>query len=151
MLLFKILGIFLIVVTCATVGFLKSFSIKTRCKKLSSFYERLNTLYEYVESGGCELEKALKNSFFACDFLSFQKDGIYCYDNDLTKEDKALIDEFFLSLGHSVKKVECDRIKEFATTVKTRLKQAENEAAQKSKIYQTLGICTGLALGVFFI
>ncbi|MBR5472572.1 MAG: stage III sporulation protein AB [Clostridia bacterium] len=151
MLLFKFLGIFLIVCSCATVGFLKSFSVKARYKKLSCFYERLNTLYEHVESGGCELEKALKNSFLTCDFLTFQNNRIYCRDNDLTKDDKSLIDEFFLSLGYSVKKIECDRIKAFAITLKTRLKQVENEATQKSKIYQTLGICTGLALGVFFI
>ncbi|MBQ8267108.1 MAG: stage III sporulation protein AB [Clostridia bacterium] len=151
MLLFKISGIFLIVIVCGAAGFLKSLSIKNRSKKLSAFCDGLNTLYEYIEQGGCELSIAIKNSFSKCVFLQHKNGRFLCLDNDLTDDDKTMINGFFNTLGLSVKKAECDRINGFKLKMKTHLKEAENDVLQKSKIYQTFGICIGLAIGILLV
>ncbi|MBQ8739932.1 MAG: stage III sporulation protein AB [Clostridia bacterium] len=151
MLLFKISGIFLIVIVCSAAGLLKSLSIKNRSKKLSAFCDGLNTLYEYIEQGGCELDIAIKISFSKCVFLQHKNGRFLCLDNDLKGEDKAMIDGFFDGLGSSAKKAECDRINSFKLKMKTHLKEAENDVSQKSKIYQTFGICIGLAIGILLI
>lgn len=151
MFVIKLFGIFLIVITCVAVGFLKSLSIKNRSKKLSAFWDGLNTLYEYIEQGGCELDIAIKNSFTQCGFFSYRNGRFLCLDNDLNSEDKAMIDGFFEGLGLSAKKAECDRINGFKFKMKTHLKEAENDVLQKSKIYQTFGICIGLTIGILLV
>ena len=147
----KLFGIFLIVTASAAAGFLKSLSIKNRCKKLSLFYDGLGTLYEYIENGGCELDIAIKNSFLKCAFLQHKNRRFLILDNDLTACDKAMIDSFFDTLGLSAKKAECDKINGFKLKIKMQLKYAEKDVSQKSKIYQTFGICIGLVVGILLI
>ena len=151
MLLVKLLGIFLVVISCSVAGFLKSLSIKNRGKKLSIFCDGLNTLYEYINQGGTELFSAIQNSFSKCNFLCCENHKICCEDGDLSHEDKAIINSFFASLGHSAKKAECDRISTCKITMQKRLKDAENDTFQKCKIYQTFGVCIGLAVGILLI
>ncbi len=151
MLTFKVLGMLLIVSACSMIGFLKGQTLKNRCKKLSLFCGGLNVFYEYIQQGGCELDKAIKSSFDKCDFIYSSNGDTFCYDNDLSPADKAIIDEFFMSLGRSAKKSECDRIRLCEINMQKRLAEAENEKAQKCKIYGTFGVCIGLAIAVLLI
>lgn len=146
----KLLGIILIVISSSFIGFSKSYALSARYKKLSLFYDGINTLYEYIEQGGCELNIVIKNSFSKCAFLSRESDKLLCFDADL-KKDKALIEEFFVCLGTCTKRVECDRINAFRQKIKTHLKEAQNDILQKSKIYQTFGICIGLTVAILLI
>ncbi len=151
MLTIKLLGIALVVFTSSLIGFLKSRSLVARCKKLSLLCDGINALYEHIDGGGIELACAIKSSFSKCDFLRFENGRTLCSDNDLNGEDKRAVDSFFLSLGSSAKRLECDRINNFRLKIKTSLKEAENDASQKSKIYQTFGICIGLTVGILLI
>lgn len=147
----KITGIILLVAVCSMWGFLKSFSLNARCKKMSAFCDGLDTLYVHIEQGGCELDAAIKNSFCKCDFITVEKGKALCKDSDLTFDDKAVINDFLSSLGKSAKKAECDRIISFSHSIKKRLNDAECDAVQKSKLFKTFGVCIGLALGVLLI
>ncbi len=151
MLAVKLSGILLLITVCSMLGILKGISIKQRCKKLSLFCDGLDTLYEHIEQGSCELEKAIKISFAKCDFLYHLNGNTFCYDNDLKPQDKTIIDELFLSVGSSAKKAECDRIRLCGITMQKRLKEAEDDREQKCKIYSTFGICIGLGLAVLLI
>lgn len=151
MLAVKAAGVILIVISCSMAGFLKSRCVLARVKKMSLFCDGLELLFEYIEQGNCELKTAFKTAFSKCGFLTFEKNNAVCRDNDLTVEDKILINEFFCSLGTSAKKAECDRINNFKIKMKTHLKDIETNMAQKSKIYQTFGICIGLTLGILLI
>ena len=150
MLTVKLVGIILIIASSTFIGFLKSHSLAARCKKLMLILDDTNTLYEYIEQGGVTLDSAIRYSFSNCDFLSYENGKILCFDNDL-KGDAAEIEDFFMCLGTSVKKTECDRINSFKQKMNTRLKEAENNVVQKSKIYQTLGICIGLTIAILLI
>ena len=108
-------------------------------------------LYEYIEQEGCELSVAIKNSFSKCDFLSFEKQKIHCNDNDLQAEESQEIENFFSCLGSSVKKTECDRIVDFKLKIQKIYTAAENDVSQKCKVYQSIGICIGLAVGILLI
>lgn len=147
----KLCGVLLVILSCSTAGFLKSRCVLLRVKKLSLFCDGLDQLFEYVQQGNCELKTALKTAFLKCEFLSFQNTNVLCCDNDLNSDDKALINDFFSLLGASPKKAECDRISNFKLKMRTHLKDAESDMSQKSKIYQTFGICIGLALGILLI
>lgn len=151
MFLFKFSGIILIVVACGVAGFLKSFSIKSRYQKLSAFCDGLDLLYEYVELGECELDKAVKNAFYKCDFIHSNNQKTLCKDCDLTCDDVQAINSFFASLGFSSKKAECDRINSCRIMMKKRFKDAEHDVTQKCKLYQTFGVCIGLTIGILLI
>ncbi len=147
----KIVGILLIIICCSMAGYLKSCHVKNRVKKLSLIYDGVQLLFEYIQQGKCELEKAVRKSFFKCGFIKFEKQNIFCSDFDLNVNDIKIVNEFFDSLGYSTKKAECDRIKAFSLVVQKRLNEAESERAQKSKIYQTFGVCIGLLIGILLI
>ena len=149
--LLKTLGVILIVLSCSAAGFLKSYSVLARGKKLSLFCEGLDLLLEYIEQSKCELGFALKTAFLKCDFLSFDNTYVKCCDSDLNVEDKALINDFFSSLGSSAKKIECDRIKSLKNIMINRAQQAIKETPQKCKLWQTFGVCTGLTIGILLV
>ena len=60
------------------------------------------------------------------------------------------------ALSDRVKTVMCDevfldRIKGFKLKMETYLKESENDALQKGKMYQTFGVCIGLAIGILLV
>lgn len=151
MMIFKLLGIAMITLSSALIGFFKSKSLMARCKKIELIYDGIEILYGYINQGGCELDYALKNSFSKCDFLHMEKERYSCDDKDLTSDDKSLINNFFKEIGNSVKSVECDRINAFKLKIKTKFNDAQKSCAQKCKVYQTFGICAGLIIGILLI
>ena len=150
MYLIKIFGVLLIVICSTLIGTIKSKSLHKRHKKLSLLLDGVNTLYNHIEQGEFELKTAIKNAFCKCRFLNFSGLKVLCEDSDL-KKDKTLIEDFFASLGRATKKIECEHINHFAIKLKSGLKDAENDVINKCKIYQILGICSGLVLGILFI
>lgn len=151
MLLIKVSGLILVMLSSVMFGFLKSKSLVLRSKKLFLILEGTDMLYEHIEQEGCELYQAVEKSFFQCDFLSFGNNS-FSFCEDYLKSDEAQeIKAFFASLGSSVKKAECDRIINFKLKIKKFYEMAEKDALQKCKIYQTFGICIGLALGILLI
>ncbi|MBR3969193.1 MAG: stage III sporulation protein AB [Clostridia bacterium] len=152
MMIFKLLGLVMITVSSAIIGFLKSRSLTARRKKIELVYDATGILYEYINQGGCELDYAIKEAFTKCVFLQVEKGKYSCDgDRDLTDEDKALINDFFKGIGRSVKSVECDRINAFSTKIKSKLNDAQKDCEQKCKVYQTFGVCAGLIIGILLI
>ena len=150
--LFKFFGVVMIIASSALIGFLKAKSLVSRCKKLELVYDGTKRLYECINSGVVELESAMKNSFHNCDFIFINNGKFYCDgDNDLTADDKLLINSFLKEIGSSVKTVECDRISAFNLKLKSKLADAQKNCAQKCKVYQTFGVCTGLVIGILLI
>ena len=147
----KLLGILLIVASCSLAGFLKSRRVHNRAKKLRALCDGTALLFEYIEQGKYELERAVKKAFLKCEFINFEKQNSICADRELTDEDNRLITDFLKSLGFSSKKADCDRIKAFGLCLEKRLNEAYTEMTQKSKIYQAFGVCIGLAVGILLI
>ena len=150
MYLIKTFGVLLVVVCCSLIGVLKSNLLRRKVNKLSIFLDGVNALYNYIEQGEFELKTAIKNAFSKCLFIDFSGQKVVCDDVCLKKE-KPLIEEFFKHLGLSTKKIECDYINHFKIKVQACLKDAENDALNKCKIYQILCVCSGLVLGILLI
>lgn len=150
MFIIRLFGVFLVVVASSFFGFLKSNSLTQRYKKLLQLSDCVNTLYNYIEQGGFELDFLVKNVFLKCKFLTFNGSAIECNDGDLEK-DKEFIEGFFARLGNSTKKVECDQISHFILRLKSVLSDAKNDVTQKCRVYQTLGVCAGISIGILLI
>lgn len=150
MLIFKISGAVLVVISSAYIGFLKCNSMCLRHRKLLLFMDGVNTLYNCIKQGEFDLKTAIKNSFSGCEFLLLNNPKIQCNDVDL-KKDKALIEDFFITLGHSTKMVECERISIFKLKLKSNINEALNEIEQKGRLYKILGVCVGIVIAIFLI
>lgn len=147
----KFTGVLFIIISTSLIGFLKSRSLNLRVKKLLRLSGGLSLFYEYVEQGSFEIYTAVENAFKDCDFLQIKSNNIICTDCDLAPDEQNEINSFFKSLGSGFKKEECDRIKNFELYIKKHLKTAENDVRQKCRLYQTLGVCLGLMLGILLI
>ncbi len=150
MFVIKFVGVVLIVISGAFIGFFKSNKLVRRQEKLLLFSDGVNELHNYIDQGELELRSALDKAFSKCNFLKFKDCNILCDDNDL-KNDKRLIEDFFAQLGYSSKKLECDRIDLFKLKLKSKLNEAHNDVVQKCRIYITLGICFGLIVGILLV
>ncbi len=146
----KLVGATLIVISSAFIGLLKSYALASRCKKLSLFFDGVNTLCESIEQSGDTLDIIIKNSFSKCGFLKCENGVFRCYDEHL-KKDRSLIEEFFKTLGFLPKKIECDRINNFKIKLKTHINEAEDAYRQTGKVYGALGICAGLTIAILLI
>ena len=151
MLVVKLFGVLLVVFVSAVMGFLKSRSLVKRSTKLALLSDGVNLLFEYIEQEGCELDEAVQKSFNKCDFLNFKNGVKINCDADLSDEDKIETENFFAQLGTGTKKAECDRIVNFKLKINNLHNDAEKEASQKCRIYQTFGICIGLSIGILLI
>ncbi len=151
MIMFKLMGIVMIVFSSSMIGFFKSKSLVARHKKLQQIYDAVCVLYNHINQGDYELEKALENSLAKCGFLHVKNGEYICDDNDLTQDDKLIIKSFFSEIGSSVKSVECERINAFKLKIKSQLGFAQSDCHNKCKIYQTLGVCAGLVIGILLI
>ena len=151
MIMFKLMGIVMIVFSSSMIGFFKSKSLMTRHKKLQLIYDAADILYNHINQGDYELKKALENSFAKCGFLHVKNSEYICDDNDLTQDDKLIIKAFLSKIGSSVKSVECERINAFKLKIKSQLGFAQSDCHNKCKIYQTLGVCAGLVIGILLI
>ncbi len=147
----KVAGIIICVLSATLFGFLKGVSLKSRVKKLRQLSLALDTLYEHINYGEIPLEEALKKSFYSCDFIKLRGFSVTFQDSDFDAEERQIINEFFVCLGRSGKKAECERIKATAAILRKKEIQANNTVAEKAKLWQTGGVCIGLTIGILLI
>ena len=147
----KLTGIITVLLSCSLIGFYKSFSLKQRLIKIQSLTAALNTLYEHINYGDKELPEAMKFLTAQCPFLEISGGAAYCQDSDLTDEENKLINDFFLTLGRNGKQAECERIKAFKGILADRKSTLQQDSAQKSRLWQTGGVCIGIAAAIMMI
>lgn len=147
----KIIGIIGVVLSLSGFGFLKASLLSRRVSKLRLILEGLQILTELISYSGEEIERALIKSFPSCAFITIKNRRAVCEDMELTAEDKRIINDMFSRLGSGEREVELNRIELCRGLIELQLKSAQDEYSQKSKIYKALGVCSGLAVGIFIL
>lgn len=147
----KILGIIGVILSLSGFGFLKANSLSHRVTKLKLICEGLQILSELISYSGEEIERALIKSFSSCPFITVKNRRAVCEDTELAAEDKRIINDMFSRLGSGDREAELNRIELCRGLIELQLKSAQDEYQQKSKIYKALGVCAGLAAGIFIL
>ena len=147
----KFAGVITVLLSCALFGFYKGFSIRQRLIKIQKLTAALDSLYANIKYGEKELPEAFKFLSLQCPFLQIKGGAAHCRDNDLTTEENTLINDFFDSLGSNAKQAECERITAFKEMLEIKLAQARTECLQKSRLWQTGGVCIGIAAAIMMI
>lgn len=149
-LLFKIAGLAVIFCVCAMGGFHKSRTIRKRAQRLSSVYRSMTVLAERIKTGAGEVGVILPLCFE--EGLVYMEDGKICFDSCfLEKGDIDLLNEFFGDLGAEDKDSEYERTRLFAELINKQAREAEMNAENLCKLYNTLGISAGVFICIFFL
>lgn len=148
--LFKGLGLITVFSACAVIGFLKSFALKKRHKKLCSIYRSMSDLRERIRMGTGEIENLV--------YLSFGGDTVSICEGKavidimyLEKADTAVLEEFFKDLGMSDREAECERVGLYMALIEKKCGDAEKKCAELCRLYSSLGILCGLFICIFFL
>ena len=148
--LFKVLGLITIFCACALTGFLKSFALKKRHKKLFGVYRSMSDLRERIRMGTGEIGRLVS--------LCFGEDTVRLSDGKavintmyLEKADSEVLEEFFRDLGMSDSESECERIGLYMSITEKKCGEAEKKCVELCRLYSSLGILCGIFICIFFL
>ena len=148
--LFKISGVITVFTVCSMAGFLKSFGLKKRHKKLLAIYRSMSDLRERIRMGGGEIERLV--------YLCFEEDTASISEGKaiinamyLKKADVEILEEFFRDLGMSDSDSEYERTGLYMSIILKISDEAEKKCGELCRLYSSLGILCGLFICIFFL
>ena len=148
--LFKISGVITVFTVCSMAGFLKSFGLKKRHKKLLAIYRSMSDLRERIRMGGGEIERLV--------YLCFEEDTSSISEGKaiinamyLKKADVEILEEFFRDLGMSDSDSEYERTGLYMSIILKISDEAEKKCGELCRLYSSLGILCGLFICIFFL
>ena len=148
--LFKILGVITVLSACSLAGFLKSFGLKKRHKKLLAIYRSMSDLRERIRMGGGEIERLV--------YLCFEEDTASILEGKaiinamyLKNADVEILEEFFRDLGMSDSDSEYERTGLYMSLILKISDEAEKKCGELCRLYSSLGILCGLFICIFFL
>lgn len=148
--LFKISGVITVFTVCSMAGFLKSFGLKKRHKKLLAIYRSMSDLRERIRMGGGEIERLV--------YLCFEEDTASILEGKaiintmyLEKADVEILEEFFRDLGMSDSDSEYERTGLYMSIILKISDEAEKKCGELCRLYSSLGILCGLFICIFFL
>ena len=147
----KLFGVLLLFCACAAFGYFKSAALFEKAEALRKIILALDMLSIRISSTNEELPKAISMSFCDCDFLKIESGKILTLKSSLKPQDIKPLKELFFNLGNSNTQSEISKISLCKTQLEKQFKQAQKNYNEGSKLWQTLGVCTGLALGIMVI
>ena len=150
MLLFKISGLLVVFLVAASLGLLKSESLKLRCDRLEKIVKSLNRLCELVRIGGYEIDELISVCFDS-NIINSEKGNFFICEEYLLKEDIGLLREFFNGFGVSDKEGEAKRIELFCTLLNAKYQDAQKTFLELGRLYRSVGIMSGIIICIFFM
>ena len=146
----KALGLFAVFLCCSGLGFLKAAQIKKRSRVLKEFLTGVNELTHFVRYSKTEVAEFIPRCF-ANDLVYFLNSKLYFKSDGLTDDDTAFLTEFFENFGKLNSNEEADRCTLYLELLEKRYDTASNETRRLFKLYNTLGILSGLFFCIFLL
>ncbi len=150
MLPFKLLGLALIFLASVGCGLLKTDQLSRRAKQLEELCKGISRLSEYIRADGGN-KVHLISRCFSDKLLKIENGKIIITASPLSKQDKAVLIEFFEGLGHGDRESEYRRARLYFKLLEERSAAARETFSQTGRLYTTLGILCGAFLCIFFI
>lgn len=150
MLLLKISGLILIMLTCTLFGINKSNFLKRRAEKLNGICMSLSRLSSLIKSETGELDTLLE-ACFAKDIFVLNGEIRLIDESFLKKDDTVLLNKFLKDAGMQDSESEYKRTLNFISLFEKRASDAQKACSDLSKLYNTLGFLIGVSICIFFI
>ncbi len=139
--LFKAIGLIVILCVCTAAGFIKAFALKNRLENLKKIKNGLSKLKERLRLHSGDKQRLIKVCF------STPPETF----SDLKKADKALWCEFLCDFGKGDTQQEYDRCKAYIALFDSSITMAEAEYNEQQKLYKSLGFLSGIFICIFFL
>ncbi len=148
--IFKMLGLFGLMAVSTMLGFYKANSLKMRSRKITRICMALSSLSQLVKCGVQELEPLISRTFER-DLAVFKGGQAVVNSDYLSKEDRAILNEFFKGLGRDYKAGEYDRVIFYKNMLQKQQELAENDVKQLYRLYSSIGFLSGLLICILFV
>ena len=139
-LLFKIIGLGLLLLCCTALGFLKANALKYRLEALQKIKNGFLSLKELIRLHNGDKTQLINKCF--PDVKQLMK--------YLDNQDQKLWNEFLSVFGSGDTKNEYERCLAFISLFDSKISNLSKETAVQQKLYKSLGFFSGLFLCIFF-
>ena len=149
--LFKLVGGFMIFISCAFFGFSAAFKLNETEKTLLKYKTSISEIKERIFYDECESEEIIKSVFKNNALVKIDNGKFKVTSNYITKNTRDILEEFLSRLGSSEKQSEVERAELCLRLLEAEHKVISNQIAEKARIYKVLGVCIGMAGGILLI
>jgi len=149
-LLFKFSGLLIIFSVCNFSGMYKSLLLRKRAEKLSYITRAVDDMAERIRSQACEVKKLI-STCFENSTVYITNGKIEFNSNFLEKSDIDLLEEFFADFGMRDVNGEYERARFYKKLLQKQYEQAENKCGTLCRLYNSLGVLSGIFLCIFLL
>ena len=147
----KILGVLVITVSISLFGFLKSYRERSYIRLLEKIAEALTRVDTALRLTADCRGKILSSSFDGVDGFCMHNGEAQFINKSIPDTLCSEINAFFSDFGSGDIILERQRIKRIWGVIKTAIEKEQKEYAASHKVWQTVGVCAGLMLGIMLI
>ncbi|MBQ9355219.1 MAG: stage III sporulation protein AB [Clostridia bacterium] len=147
---FKIFGACFMICSCWGYGVYKSLDLKNKRDNMANLILGLDTFQNNIRISLEETLPLFKKSFDEYNLFDTQE-KIVPKENAFFEKDRDIITDFLSGIGNSDKQGECERIKAYKEILNKRYAEISEEYKNKSKVWQTLGLCFGITVALILI
>lgn len=150
-LLIRITGVLAVIISFSSIGFLKSHSKKAYIIRLRKIYDAFRNTGNLLRLGANSREKILSSAFMEIEGFKFFNGAVTFCDKYAKENLSSCINTFLSEFGSGDFDTERQRIESVCYTLQAELKAQKEEYEKSHKIWQTLGVCAGLSIGIILI
>lgn len=148
--LIKIFGLCLIFFSCSFFGFYKSNLLVKRTRKLNELCISLEKLCSLLKFGTNELDSIIPKAF-KDEMLYNSEKGLIFDKSYLLKEDSEILERFIKDIGMGDLETELNRISLYKSLLEKQGSGAEEDYKRLFKLYNSVGVLSGLAICIFLV
>ncbi len=139
-LIFKLLGLLLIITVSAAIGFIKSSQLHMRCKKLNMFKKSILEFKERLRLSYGELDR-IKDKCFK---TPIDYSGLYSSDCEI-------IESMFREIASLDRESAYNRCLLAAELLNKQIDDAESQYKELGKLYKSIGVLGGIFICILFL
>lgn len=139
-LIFKLLGLLLIITVSAAIGFIKSSQLHLRCKKLNMFKKSILEFKERLRLSYGELDR-IKGKCFKS---PIDYSGLYSSDCEI-------IESMFREIASLDRESAYNRCLLAAELLNKQIDDAESQYKELGKLYKSIGVLGGIFICILFL
>lgn len=146
----KLVGVVITVLCPAFFGFSRARSKRNYIERLRTVDSALLSAANLLKYGNLSRRKLLETAFYRVEgFVFGEKPEIS--DPDMSEELSEALNGFLTEFGSGDKTAEQARINGIRHTLLEELDRQKEEYLKSGKLWRTIGVCSGLALGIILI
>ncbi len=148
----RLAGIALIVLFCSLSGLAFSRNCLRRVADLRWYFSALSMLKQKIRYTSLELPELLNEIAGRENYYTVSRPfSVQLLPSALSLDDQKLLEEFFFDAGMGDRQAEISRCEVFLKELEYRLNSIEGAAAEKARLIRSLGLLSGLAIGIMLL